>query len=84
MQEVLKPFVNQMALKATEETIYVDSGLHYIGLKSSSLTPNGSNIDNNNNDGSYLNDSKMISLSELPKWFEVTLKHIHCHNKKNF
>ncbi len=67
--------MSQMALKASEETIYLDSRGFYAGLKSSSLTTNGSDFlnKNTNNDSFYQNEDRMKSLSELPEWFEVII-----------
>jgi hypothetical protein len=75
LDKEFEPFMSQMALKASEETIYLDSRGFYAGLKSSSLTTNGSDFlnKNTNNDSFYQNEDRMKSLSELPEWFEVII-----------
>jgi hypothetical protein len=75
LDKEFEPFMSQMALKASEEAIYLDSRGFYAGLKSSSLTTNGSDFVNKNsyNDSFHQNEDRMKSLSELPEWFEVII-----------
>jgi hypothetical protein len=73
LDKEFEPFMSQMALKGIEETIYLDSRGFYAALKSSSLTTNGSDFVNKNNDSFHENEDRTKSLSEVPEWFEVII-----------